>query len=185
MTNWNIAIGGTVITDLNKSMSYNFKIRAVDAFGSESVITLVCAKGEWLRAIFKDRIDFKKITIGGNPIIESGETDNGSYIKYYDGTMVTRQSYERTISGGWTEWGSLWTKPVELEDFPETFIEPPTPIIWHESAGYLFSIAPNNTDGLTHVTSASRPTDITLIRGSDMNAETSFIVHVVAIGKWK
>lgn len=65
ITNWDIAKSGTVISDLDKSSSYKFEITLTDAFGYSSTIELICPKGEWLRAIFKDRIDFARITKGG------------------------------------------------------------------------------------------------------------------------
>lgn len=182
--------------------SYDMLIGFRDTF-SNRVLTITVNYGEPAGAIYKN-----KMALGGpydeqlggtqmwgdvylnsepleSAITESGSNNLGSWIKYSDGTMITRQSYEREISGDWTDWGSLYTKPVEMEDFPVAFAEPPTPMIWHESTGYLFFIAPNNTEGLTHVTSATRPSDITLIRGSSMGATTTFIVHVTAIGKWK
>ena len=68
ISNWDISVDGAVIEDLDKSYNYKFKIKAVDSFGSSSEIELTCPKGEWLRAIFKDRIDFKKITQNGIPV---------------------------------------------------------------------------------------------------------------------
>ena len=59
-----------VVEDLDKSNSYKFKIKAVDSFGSEyeAEIELTLAKGEWIMAKFKDRVDFKKITITGDEV---------------------------------------------------------------------------------------------------------------------
>lgn len=70
ITNWNIAIDGTEISNVDKSSSYQFKIKAVDAFSKTSIIQLNCTSGEYLMAKFKDRIDFKKITIKGVPVGE-------------------------------------------------------------------------------------------------------------------
>lgn len=182
--------------------SYDMLIGFQDTF-SNRVLTITVDYGSPAIAVYKNRAAlggpydeslggtqlWDNVYLNGesleSAITESGSNDLGSWIKYSDGTMITRQSYEREISGDWTDWGSLYTKPVEMENFPTAFIEPPTPMIWHESTGYLFFIAPNNTEGLTHSTSATRPSDITLIRGSSMGATTTFIVHVTAIGKWK
>lgn len=68
ITNWKVAINGTEISNIDKSSSYQFKIKAVDAFGKTSTIQLNCTPGEYLMAKFKDRIDFKKITIGGKEV---------------------------------------------------------------------------------------------------------------------
>lgn len=66
ISNWNIAKNGTIITDLDKSYAYKFKIKAVDSFSNSSTVELICNKGEYLMCEFKDRVDFKKITIKNN-----------------------------------------------------------------------------------------------------------------------
>ncbi len=86
ISKWEFKKNNVVVSDLNKSNIYKFKIKAVDSFGSEyqSVIELALSKGEWLMAKFKDRVDFKKITIGNKNIedtlattlFEGSSTDN-------------------------------------------------------------------------------------------------------------
>ena len=68
MTDWAVANNGTIITNVLSTSNYNFKIRAVDSLGKSSTITLVCPSGEYLMAKFKDRVDFKKITINGKEL---------------------------------------------------------------------------------------------------------------------
>lgn len=69
ISNWPIAVAGTEITDVDKESAYKFKIKAVDAFNKESAIELTCTAGEYLMAKYKDRVDFKKITQNGVPIL--------------------------------------------------------------------------------------------------------------------
>lgn len=76
ISKWEFKKNNTTVTDLDKSNSYKFKIKAVDSFGSEyqSIIELTLAKGEWLMAKYKDRVDFLKVTVGGyNPFEYSDE----------------------------------------------------------------------------------------------------------------
>jgi hypothetical protein len=65
ISNWAMAKNGTQITDVAKDSGYQFKIQASDAFGKTSVIQLNCTSGEYLMAKYKNRVDFKKITVGG------------------------------------------------------------------------------------------------------------------------
>ena len=103
VSKWEFKKNNVVVVDLDKSNSYKFKIRAIDSFGSEyeSIIELTLAKGEWLMAKFKNRVDFKKITIDGyNPFEYSDEeticgvwVENGEekpiYRKVFTGTSST------------------------------------------------------------------------------------------------
>lgn len=68
MFDWHISKNSTEISDVDRSSSYLFKIKAVDSFNSVSEITLTCTKGEWIMAKFKNRVDFKKITIEGKEL---------------------------------------------------------------------------------------------------------------------
>ena len=64
--NWEMAINGEEIEDVDSNFAYNFKIKATDYFNKTSEIKLLCPVGEYLWAEFKDRVDFKKITVQGN-----------------------------------------------------------------------------------------------------------------------
>ena len=65
---WGIKIGNKEIDDVSSKSAYTFKIKATDHFNKISEIELLCPVGEYLWAEFKDRVDFKEITIQGvNP----------------------------------------------------------------------------------------------------------------------
>lgn len=70
--NWNIAINGTEIDNVDKDDAYYFKIKARDYFNETSIITLLCTAGEYVWAEFKDRVDFKNIQMGGLDIFPVG-----------------------------------------------------------------------------------------------------------------
>lgn len=97
ISNWSVAINNQEVTDIDKNYAYNFKIRATDKFNKQSEITLLCPVGEYLWAEFKDRVDFKDITVKNqNPFLYSTkETRIGSL---EDGTSIYRKIYEGTIS---------------------------------------------------------------------------------------
>lgn len=93
--NWSISNNGVEITNLDKSKAYYFKIVLRDSINNSYDITLLCSKGEWVMAKFKDRVDFQKITVGGyNPFKYSeNETIVGKWI---DGRPIYRKVINST-----------------------------------------------------------------------------------------
>lgn len=71
---WAVKKGGVEITDVDKDFAYIFKVRATDHFNQESPIELLCPVGEYLWAEFKNRVDFKDITIKGKPVKSKFDT---------------------------------------------------------------------------------------------------------------
>lgn len=65
---WEVTIDNKEIEDVSSKSAYTFKIKATDYFNKTSEIELLCPVGEYLWAEYKDRVDFKEITIQGvNP----------------------------------------------------------------------------------------------------------------------
>ena len=94
VSSWEFKKNNTTVTDLDKSNSYKFKIKAVDSFGSEyqSIIELTLAKGEWLMAKFKNRVDFKKITIQNEEIYPNIYSTSEVVVgKWIDGKPIYRK----------------------------------------------------------------------------------------------
>lgn len=91
---WTVKKGGVEITDVDKDFAYIFKVRATDYFNQESNIELLCPVGEYLWAEFKDRVDFKNITIQGS-----------NYFEYSDeeiriGTYFGKPLYRKVVDFG-------------------------------------------------------------------------------------
>lgn len=107
--NWNISNNNAEISDLDKSKAYYFDIILSDSYsdttssGSSFKTTLICSKGEWLMAKFKDRVDFQKITINGN------EISNNSFCSMCT-NFVDRIYTDRTTIEG-------WTSPINVGDY--------------------------------------------------------------------
>lgn len=101
---WAVEKDGVEITDVDKDFAYIFKIRATDYFNKISDIDLLCPVGEYVWAEFKNRVDFKDITIQNVKVIESDDNASGSYIKFADGTMICRGRVvvPRNAGGGQT-----------------------------------------------------------------------------------
>ena len=57
-------------------------------------------------------------------IVESGSNDNGSWIKFSDGTMICR-GVVTTGDVSFTAWGSLYQYEVPSVSFPLSFIDVP------------------------------------------------------------
>lgn len=178
ITKWNIAKNGTVITDVDKSSAYKFKIKAVDSFNSVSEIELTCSKGEWLMAKFKDRVDFKKITIGGTNIIDSGD----GYIKYYDGTMICYGTVNFTKS--FSEfWGFRATETLSI-NYPQEFIENTDAVLSVSKGDNVFILTQANTSA-EHSTK-NKTQNFRLVHPSGMGDDIQDMrVFFTAIGKWK
>lgn len=97
--NWGISKDDVEISDLAKNKSYAFEIILSDSFsditnGSFASVILICSKGEWLMAKFKDRVDFKKITV-----------QNSNPFEY---------STEETIIGTWIDGKPLYQKVMKF-----------------------------------------------------------------------
>lgn len=74
LSDYALGIDGVEIENVDKDYAYYFKIKATDAFENSSEIILLCPVGEYVWAEFKDRVDFKKITIKNeNPFEYSRE----------------------------------------------------------------------------------------------------------------
>lgn len=110
--NWSVAIDGTEITDVDKDSAYVFSIIAVDYFGQGDQVLLLCPVGEYVWAEFKDRVDFKNITIKGQPLFsDTGWISVNDYVSYRvkdgyvcvvgeasPGTLLSANSYTNVAS---------------------------------------------------------------------------------------
>lgn len=92
MNNWNVMVNNELIEDVIKSSPYKFKIKLVDFFANVSEVELICSKGEWIMAKYKDRVDFKKITINKVDVMDMLFFKRGDKITFptlYLGGLVT------------------------------------------------------------------------------------------------
>lgn len=179
VNNWNVAKNGTQITDVDSNSSYYFKIKMVDGFAKESYITLNVPIGEYIRALLKDRVDFKKITIGGNPIVENGSNSNGNYIKYYDGTMICTKKISNVSNEITKAWGNLYESQatIDLGSMPQTFTSVEYINANLTSDSWHCWIVRHQNSSLSDFgeLSLARPTTATV----NVN------LNCIAIGKWK
>jgi len=169
---WEVSKNGTAITDVDSNYAYYFKVKMVDYFLEESHIILNVPVGEYIRALLKDRVDFKRITIGLNDIVESGNNANGYYIKYYDGTMICYGFVSFSANSN-TE---TWT-------FPKTFID--TNIF--VSGTPMYVAGKSNSANIIVTTSTISTTSVVLINwfAGETTPNYARDIRVFAIGRWK
>lgn len=110
-------------------------------------------------------------------IVESGSNENGSWIKWSDGTMECNKFISGTTDVT-TAWGNLWEGSVKCGSYPQPFIEKP----------------------FTHATSVNGSGCLIQGFGSNQNESTfgtlyitlpssfsnrNYAINLVAKGKWK
>lgn len=113
--------------------------------------------------------------------IKTVTNDNGTAIKYPDGTMICTKSVSLSKVNCSTSWGSLYISgTIYLQDFPETFISPPAYSFNFIStfSGWLMP------QGGGEVNSNTTTICLQLVSVSK-NTSVSGKISVIAIGKWK
>ena len=120
-----------------------------------------------------------------NSVVESGSNNNGSWIKFADGTMICK--FTQIINVAVTNaWGSLYGGKFSVHDYPQEFIDIPEASItlvanndgnyggWIGNKGGTDDIRPTNKNVGEFV--MLRPTT---------TSNGYYKVQVIAIGKWK
>ena len=112
-----------------------------------------------------------------NSVVERGSNDNGSWIKYSDGTMICYKSTGEINMNLTTSWGSLYEGTINLGNFPTEFIETPTISVTSFGSGMLIEqggidASKTSWGNITGV----RPQSVT-------GAKARF--YLIAIGRWK
>lgn len=183
----NYEIGSSVETDINwfnPDNAYKVKIYIEDNFTSYESQEKSIAVGEATWTEYKNRVDFKRITLQNVDIIERGSNDNGSWVKYADGTMVCSYTQVVTVNID-SSWGGLYQGVVDLQDYSQEFIEVSDVSIslltnsskwggWLGVPGKSTDIEPSNTN----------PGTVSILRPTT-GASAKYKISVIAIGKWK
>lgn len=178
----NVTIKDYEISDILYTSSYNYKIKITDTFTTtETTINVKIDKlptGVSVWTEYQDRVNFIRATINGNDIVESGENDNGSWVKYYDGTLICQGSRTFNININ-TAWGSLFetTDMYDFGQFPIQFVDIPEGVYLTQKTGptCFHERIQNTTKANIGSTWFTRPTS--------MESEVTW--SFLAIGKWK
>ena len=109
-------------------------------------------------------------------IVESGSNDNGSWIKYSDGTMICTKKVSGTIDMT-TAWYTLYSGEFNLGSSPQTFIS--APFVNYSMVGeYAF------VSGTTKKPTTTSLGNVMLVRPSSLT-NMPYEIDIIAIGKWK
>lgn len=191
----NVAIAGT----FDYTKNYDFELMATDKIGEYDDYTKVFvnsvptekhhSKGAWIRELSTDKLDAKAITDNFlGLIIEKGNNEKGSWIKFADGTMICRFTQIKNIAVE-TAWGSLYGGKGTLHDYPQEFVGIPDTCItllsneqtdggnwagWLNANGGSDDIRPTNKNFGT--VGIARPTKASY---------AYYKFSVIAIGRWK
>ena len=125
----NVSIKDYEINNILYTSTYNYKIKIYDVFTTtETTINLKVDKvptGVSVWTEYKDRVDFKRVTIGNVDIIESGINENGEYIKFANGKMLCVGVMTSPLLT-WSQDNILYlSQEIEMKDFPQKFIKAP------------------------------------------------------------
>lgn len=184
----NISDGNVTVTDLeilniDYTQVYRYKIIITDTYGySDTISDGKLSTGDSVWTEYKNRVDFKRITLGGFDIVESGiSNDNGEYIKFANGKMICVCQYT-TPSLTWSQDGSFYiSQEIPLPDFPHPYIKPPTVI---RSVQHL-----NITGRNVWISTAEAPTDTNpgyIRMATYWEATYTYpTVSYIAFGDWK
>lgn len=113
-------------------------------------------------------------------IVESGSNDNGSWIKYSDGTMICTKTTS-IITPITSPWGALYESgDVILGQFPQAFISNPRVSVTNNSSSGAGALI----EAVFEVTTTSAG-KCWLCRGTSRDSQTPYVLDIIAIGKWK
>ena len=118
--------------------------------------------------------------------IQTTSTNDGTVIKYPDGTMVINQKYNTTVtSSNWSAWGSMYTAKLNTPpNFPVAFVgNKPTVIQTLETDSANASLC-TSSEG-TSISSLTRAGASQVIRPTNPGSNAVFTVHITATGRWK
>ncbi len=172
------AYSGTVPSGYKSLVEWSEKanIRAYKVVSGN--LTYYSARDNELKASWNTEVENSKVS---NYISSQGSNSNGSWIKYVDGTMETRQRYKASFDEV-VEWGSMYAYSINnIKNYPQTFIDLPV-------VSATLSVSKRNgwlcTNVETGQESTSRPCGYQLVRPTKTTLEDTYL-HIIAKGRWK
>lgn len=113
-------------------------------------------------------------------IIERGTNSDGSYIKFWDGTLICTKKVTGSVSIT-SNWGSLYDTgeaPLDLGSWPCAFFEVP------ENIQVTFAGGNGQwVEGFSEAYSKTKAGKVTIASATSKNANAQY--NVMAIGRWK
>lgn len=121
----------------------------------------------------------KAVNEGLASIVETVTNENGTAIKFSDGTMIC--TMKKNITGMTNIlWGNLYYFQTESFEFPEIFIN--KPVISYNLAGSISGIILNWANSPNPTTHTEK---YIILRPVEQTKEAAYIIDITAIGRWK
>lgn len=121
------------------------------------------------------------LQVGCKQVAESSTNSNGSYVKFYDGTMICYGKKSKNIAVA-NSWGSLYSSGngnFILDNFPAVFTEIPNIQLYVQSNWAAFVMLDQN-----NLVTKTSPGGVQILRGTACDT-MEFTVYYTAVGKWK
>lgn len=198
-TSVSTVIAGDLAEGFTVASDYDLEVTVHDAITSSSILLRVGSGVPVIDMYRKE--DAVGISVGslydeqaggllqmaGTPLLQSGTSETGGWIQFYDGTMICRQTYHRSMPrSSWVDWyGHLACDLGSPPDFPKEFLE--APLCWYTLSGTWATICTLQTLAGSKAT-ASKSDVLMIVRPPDSIASNSTVdvdVQVLAIGRWK
>ena len=167
----------TAVNFFDPEFAYRVKIYVEDNFTNKESAVLSVPVGEAVCTEYKDRWDFKKITIGGNDVLESG-IDNGIYYeKKADGVAICYGSVNITNADSRSQGGITYYTGAANIDLPITYTNTNNMMCFSNVA-----LANMNRFAQSYA-SISSTSQIVVSYANTTQNETRPVMYLV-IGKW-
>ena len=183
---WTTIANNTQATiQLDNLYEWNIKVRIKDALSGYIEYVKQIGKGIPILFIDTDKQSVGvncfptgtgTLEVGGASVVESGSNANGSYTKFYDGTMICTKkvSFNHTFT---EPWGSMFTTSlIDLGDYPAPFSEVPT---------VNASIMSNYSCFIQRIGDYSATKVGTTYLSRPVNTNALGYIAIIAVGKWK
>ena len=182
----NVTIKDFEISNIEYTEVYDYKIKIYDVFTTtESSINLKTDKvptGVSVWTEYKDRVDFIKATIGGTTVVDSGSNENGSWVKFYDGTMKCRNTKAFEVTATNALGSALYYGYVaDIGDFPQSFVDRPDINFSLHTGSDIFAIQPYDISSVTKENAGG----VYAICAQQRTSPATIYISYIAIGKWK
>ena len=172
---------------LNKNNAYIFEVVVTDAFGSTFTKEYVLNKGVF--PLFIDTA-LNSVGINGFPtselnlfvngaiVVDSGSNSNGTWIKFYDGTMICKHKLVTTTYSTTNCTSEVkWNFPMQFKNLDDTRIY--TQALGGNNYAYFSIATVNSSIEATVQLKGLAPTEVRYVDVSNR------AIDVLAIGKWK
>lgn len=127
-----------------------------------------------------DSLKFHKSETSKKHITESGTNNNGSYVKFDDGTLMCRKRITTSLDVD-NAWGSIYSSSaINPSTYPASFLIGTTPnvVIRASLSGAGASVS------TTGKGSPVQHMSIQLVRGTPASGQDA-VVDILAVGRWK